>query len=144
MDHAGWVRDDLHIEPSPLGCRVAYMLGVAFGGVYNAPINPRKVDWSAPSRISITVRDSNLATYDGAGLTLLVMLAHALSVRLEICAAAPRYFHFHFTARQPEGRLYQRHPDVEQMVAGFRRWFDDRAQALARGEPLPPLTEDAA
>ena len=119
---AGWIRQSLKIEPSPLGALVADMLGVVYVGIYNAPINHRKVDWCEPQWIEVTVR-GGLATYDGNRLTKLVLLAHACCVRVEVQPRNMQCLALQFHGRARDGGMVRQHPPIDQAVAEFRKYY---------------------
>lgn len=119
---ADWIRQALKVEPSPLGATVADLLGVVYGGIYNAPINHRKVAWTDPEWIEVAAYGS-LDTYDGNRLTKLVLLAHALCVRVEVNPCNMRYLKLCFSPRLRDGGTWKRHPTIDQAVAEFRRYY---------------------
>lgn len=119
---ADWIERGLKVEPSPLGALVADILGVVYGGIYNAPINHRKVAWADPLWIEVAAYGS-LDTYDGNRLTKLVFLAHALCVRVEVNPCNMKHLKICFSPREREGGTWKRHPTIDQAVAEFRRFY---------------------
>lgn len=63
----------------------------------------------------------NLATFDGNLLTELVFLAHDKAVRAEVKQGGPYKVKICIWQRAREGRLYDRHPTLEQAVAEWRK-----------------------
>jgi hypothetical protein len=134
---ADWIRKTLKIPLSPLGERVADLLGDVCAGIYHLdPKALKRAKWDDTRSIEISLDCVNLATFDGSILTHLVILAHDACVRLEIDGRrGPRggvVLTFH--AREGRaGRLWTRHPTIEQAVANvraaqaagtFRTWTD--------------------
>jgi hypothetical protein len=60
---------------------------------------------------------TDLATYDGDNLTNLVLMAHKYLYRVSISAASSSYVKIIITKRKPEGRLCERHPDLEKLIS---------------------------
>lgn len=119
---AEWVAASLGITLSPLGVTVANLLAAVYRGMYNAPLNQRKVQWTRTDWIDVTIRQT-LDTYDGSDLTTLVLAAHAMCVRVEVQPASPRHLRLCFSPRQRSGNLTQHHPTIDQAVARFRQDF---------------------
>jgi len=63
----------------------------------------------------------SFATFDGNMLTELVFLAHDKAVRAEIKGGGPHRVKICIWQRTREGRLYDRHPTLEEAVAGWRK-----------------------
>lgn len=122
MDHAGWVRNELRKPLSPLGEKVATILGIAVGGIYNAPINHRKVDWAGTYCIRVPWAAS-LATFDRNCLTLLVLLCHEARVRMSIGPCGPRHVELLFHQRSVSEHYSRNHPNIDQAVAAFRAYL---------------------
>jgi|WetSurMetagenome_2_1015567.scaffolds.fasta_scaffold00693_10 hypothetical protein len=161
---AGWIERNQDITCSDLGCRAAYIISVAFGGIYNAPIEHKFTQWTSKKLVDvICVSRVGVATFDRDELTKIVLLAHELCVRVEVdtILTAVEYpedpedapsraeivkhtedapwadgFAPHLRLRfSPRDRnadtIYDRHPDIDQAVAEFRKWFDDSARNIA-------------
>lgn len=62
----------------------------------------------------------HLATFDGQELTILVLLAHDMAVRVEIQPCNFRYFKIYFHERVRDGDLSKRHPTIEQVLESWR------------------------
>lgn len=59
---------------------------------------------------------TDLATYDGDSLTNLVIMAHKYLYRVSISAASSSYVKIIITKRKPEGRMYERHPNLDDLA----------------------------
>lgn len=120
MDHAQWVEQNTGKPLSDLGKRVAYIIGVAGRGIYNAPIRVEKIDWSNNRFIEVKWR-GEIATWDFNQLTLLVALCHYYCIRMSIEGIGPGYMRMFFHQRKGrEGGMAERHPDMETAWAQIR------------------------
>jgi len=109
---ADWVKKNLKRELSPLGVKVADVLGEVFRGIYHLPDGPLlRAKWDDAFCIDISVRDG-LATYDFDELTRLVFACHDACIRCEICSSAPRYLKLRFHNRKRNASVYERHPTL--------------------------------
>jgi hypothetical protein len=63
----------------------------------------------------------DLATHDGGFLTWLVLLAHRDHCRVSIGPSGPGRVAVSVWARQPEGRLSERHPGLDDLAAAAER-----------------------
>jgi hypothetical protein len=88
------------------------------GGIYNAPINVNRVDWSDADVVAVVWR-GELATYDGNRLTNLVLLCHAAKIRCSIEGVGPGFVRLLFHRRQAEGGVCSRHPSMEEALRSF-------------------------
>lgn len=123
FDHAGWLRDHIRGRGlSPLGERVATIIGITGGGIYNAPVNLDKVDWSDAQMIRL-VWQRDLDTFDFDRLTKLVFLCHEARIRCELDGCGPHLIRMSFWQRAATGDISHRHPNLEEAVAEFRAWF---------------------
>lgn len=150
MDHAGWVernnaaancistkRKGYRPAPealSPLQAKAMDILGMVYGGIYNAPIVWDKVEWNTGGGVWVTARDNGLATFDFAQLTRLVFLAHEARIRVEIRAKARGYFEISFFTRTHEGGMALRHPNLAEALADFRAYLPADHRILYRGD----------
>lgn len=107
---------------SPLGRKVADLLGDLYGGIYHIDDKQlRAVDWAYPHHIEFFTTDS-FATTDFNNLTHLVFLAHDYCVRVQI-DAKPHGKHelrLRFHPRQRTGTWSETHWTIEQAVASYR------------------------
>jgi hypothetical protein len=91
---ADWIAANykLNGEPlplSPLGRKVAEIVGAVVRGIYHIEQYTADVDWSNERFIEIRTHNSflaNISTYDCSALTELVVLCHDAAIRLEISA----------------------------------------------------------
>lgn len=117
-DHHHWVARHTKQTLSPLGIEVANLLGYVGGGIYNAPINHRRVNWEDDFCVSV-VWNRDLTNWDRCDLSLLWVECMRRMLRFEIEAAAPGrlrlIFHKRHT-RDMSAPLYKRIPDCEQMI----------------------------
>lgn len=61
-----------------------------------------------------------LSTFDGGQLTHLVILAHEKAIRVEISAYKSELQIALYYRGKREGKIYQRHPDLETAIATYR------------------------
>ena len=119
---ADWLKEVYKGEISPLGERVADMLGFVFGGIYHIHSDVVTTDWSSKRFIEIRLRHKQLATMDSDELTTLVLLAHRLAIRVEINSLSNSSLLLRFHQRQRQGRVDQRHPTIEFAVEMFNKY----------------------
>lgn len=127
---AAWLRQCQITNISPLGERVADLLGDLLGGLHRLD-RSSPVDWSNPHWIEVRWR-SDLSTFDFNNLTRLVLLAHDRAVRVTISPRSHQYLTLLFHPREhgEELRIDQRHPTVEQALAEHRRWYPIESEAV--------------
>jgi len=158
MDHGGWVesnnaagnkiytnRKGYKPRPetlSPFQTRVMDILGMTFGGIYNAPISWDKVEWNLGGGVFVTVRDSHFSTFDFYRMTALVFLCHEARIRCEVSAKTRGYFELGFWQRQHEGGMGRRHPNLDEAVAAFREYLP--ADHTIIYQPAPVAQAEAA
>ena len=117
LNHAKWLEGHLRgVTISPIGKKVANLLGYVGGGLYNCPVKLNKVDWSHDFVITI-VWSGTMANWDGFALTRLWVLCARLGLRVEIDAAAPGRLEISFWQREGrEGGVSERLPDCEALI----------------------------
>lgn len=121
-DHGAWAEKHLGKTLTPFGLRVFDILGMAYRGIYNAPIAWKSVDISSIQdfeTVQVSVRSDDLATFDNDKLTNLVFLCHEARIRFSVNPCGPRHFRLYFFPRKDIGRLSQRHPNLDEAVASF-------------------------
>lgn len=158
MDHAGWMQKHIECQrragrkmhastPETLNDfqkRVVDILGIVGCGIYNAPINPDKIDWKYGFHGVSVVWQRELATWDFGQLTMLVLLCHEARIRCSIEGSGPRNIRLSFWQRKEAGGMAERHPNIEEAVASLRRYLpaDHRIRYVA--EPVPTQPETVA
>ena len=121
----GFVAPDLGaigVEPlAPLEDRVRAVLATAFRGIHHVPGWRQRKPFGEGLTVTVI---ADLSTFDGDYLTRLVVAAHEECVRMTVDPGGPRRLCLRFWSRMREGRLYERHPTIEQAVASVRaeRW----------------------
>lgn len=156
MDHAKWVEENnlagkrIHFNKkgkladywrtvpevlSPFHVRVIDILGMTFGGIYNAPINWESVDWHFGGGLSVVLTHRiSLATFDFDRLTRLVFLSHEARIRCEVEPGGFRSFRLSFWQRQPSGSMSQRHPNLDEAVTIFRQYLPSDHRIVYRDD----------
>lgn len=115
---AEWIRK-MEWPIGEFGARVADLLGELYAGIYHIPHQRlQKVDWENPHFIEIVVDDNQYATFDFGYLTHLVLLCHRECIRGEVSAARQGLLRLRFHPRQRKGSMSQRHPTIEEVLAG--------------------------
>lgn len=118
------------------------ILGIVFGGIYNAPIVWTSVDWRAGRGLAIPIRYGTLATYDFQELTTLVFLCHEARIRADISSYGPKGLMILLHPRKATGGVSQRHPNLDEAIKAFREYIpadhrifyreeETKAQAIA-------------
>lgn len=108
------------LMPSSLASKVATILDRVFDGWYHIDDAFNKAKWENPSYVEIRLR-RELSTWDFNLLTQLVVLCHDEAIRLEISPCSNTSLKLLFHERQREGRMYERHPTIEDAIAMIRR-----------------------
>lgn len=129
-EYAGseWLKRALAHRPgikpmSPLGERVADLLGELYLGIYHIEkdvLNP-ETDWSNTHWIEVKLKHKSLATFDFDYLTRLVFLAHHLALRVEVEPCSRFSLRVMFHARKRTGDIFQRHPRLTEAVERFEK-----------------------
>jgi hypothetical protein len=140
MDHADWVehhnaaqnrqrarRKSYSPAPeklTPFQARAVDILGIVFGGVYNAPIAWESVDWRhGGNGVSVLLTyGRELATYDFNQLTMFVFLCHEGRIRGSIQPGGFRSLRISMWPRRAEGGVARRHPTIEEALVTFREY----------------------
>lgn len=152
MDHGGWVQRQIgpekrmpakkrqsrekgwHAAPDQLSdfqLKVFDIIGIAYGGIYNAPVAWDAVIWNFGRGMAIPVR-GGMATFDGQVLTTLVLLCHEARIRLDIDPHGFGYLKLQFWQRQHEGCIGTRHPNIDEAVASLRRYLPSDHRLIYR------------
>lgn len=120
-----WLQERNSENISPLGIKVANLLGDVFEGLYHLSDNTlNKVDWTDTFCISVNI-EKCLCTWDFDHLTRLVVLCHDRCIRMEINSKNMQYIGLMFHERQREGHMDQRHPTIENAIMNIRKVFGD-------------------
>lgn len=109
------------VKLSPLGIKVADLLGEVYKGLYHIPASLlRKVHWEDEDFISVSVFDG-LATWDYDQLTKLVVLGHDIMVRIEIVSCCPGYLKLLMSKRdERDGSIMTGYPTMEEHIKMIR------------------------
>jgi hypothetical protein len=121
---SGWIKSATKQELSPLGVKVADLLGELFLGIYHIERESLKVDWTNNHYIEINIYQ-DLSTFDYDRLTRLVFLAHWFCIRVQITPCNFRYIKLMFHNRAREGFIYDRHPTLEEATESFIKQMND-------------------
>ena len=106
---------------SPLGKKVADILGQAFRGIYHINKDILRADLSTESYIALTISGwRDWATFDDNLLTVLVVLCHDAGIRMEIQPSGPRYFRLLFHQRGWNGTMSKRMIKLDDHVKMIR------------------------
>ncbi|MCW2242314.1 hypothetical protein [Azospirillum canadense] len=130
---------------SEFQAKVMDILGMVGGGIYNAPIAWDAIQWIGWGQgMAVPWHEGNsFATFDGDRLTKLVFLCHEARIRCEIRTHAPRMFLLCFWPRLAEGRLGERHPNLDEAVAAFRDYLPADHRVVHRVTSAHPVPEAA-
>jgi len=122
---ADWLREILAkrgIPLSRLGSDVANMLGQAFCGIYHlndSELFNKRTAWASETHIEMVVR-RDLSTYNDSTLTILVLEAHRLGVRLCIEGAANNYLRLRFLPYYRDGDQRYKHRTIDEAIKSVR------------------------
>lgn len=110
-------------EISSIAKKALTILSITFGGLHHIPSSRlKKFPWFDQWMCELLLAE-NLSTYDSNRLTTLLILAHELSVRIEILPCNPHYLKIQFHERVRDGDFSQRHPTIEKAVSDLRETF---------------------
>jgi hypothetical protein len=99
--------------------RAMHVLGMTFGGIYNAPIAWDSVDWGQGRHLHVPVNRA-MATFDHYELTAFVFLCHAAGIRGQIAPHHPKYLRLSMWPRETRtGSTFDRHPTLAEAVDAF-------------------------
>lgn len=125
---AKWLIDvnaagDGRLNISPLGIRVADLLGELFNGLYH--IDPdilNEINWGNDTWIDVCLPSgTDLTTWDSNKLTKLVLLAHYMAIRVQIepVSLVGRLRIIFHQRLSRTGPLTIRHPSIEEAIRLF-------------------------
>ena len=117
-----WVESYLGHPLSDFQRRCTNLLCKAFAmGPYNIHTNWKRMELHERD-VSLVISNTELATFDFDKLTRLVIGAHDESIRISISACAPNRLRLRMHERQKrKGRMYERHPTIEQAIEAYRQ-----------------------
>lgn len=98
--------------------RAMHILGMTFGGIYNAPIAWDSLDWGDGRYLHVPIRNP-MATFDYTTLTAFVFLCHEAAIRGQIAPHTPGYLRISMWPRERRGGSNDRHPTLEDAVQRF-------------------------
>jgi len=106
---------------SPLGIKVADLLGEVYKGLYHIPTSLlRKVHWEDEDFISVSVMDG-LSSWDDDKLTKLIVLGHDMMIRVEIVSCCPNYLKLLMSKRdERDGSIMTGYPTMEEHIKMIR------------------------
>lgn len=163
MDHADWVQRQIGptkarlrgaesrkesgwaVAPDQISefqAKVFDILGIAFGGIYNAPIGWRGLQWHWGGGIAVPIGGNSLCTFDFGQLTMLVFLCHEARIRFGVEGYGMQGLLLTFYPRQRVGDIARRHPNLDEAVEAFRRHLP-RDHRIAYRDPEPVEAEAA-
>lgn len=121
-----WIERNFKVEMSPLGRKVADLLGDLFLGIYHLDNGAlKRVDWSDNHHIQFILSYHELATTDWNELTKLVILCHDRLVRCSIQGCGPNRLRLLFYQRaNRDGEYHERHPTIEQAIQDIRKHYE--------------------
>lgn len=171
-DHAGWAESNLRARKShmtaaaikkcqgkrfsgPTGYggspdklndfqrQVFDIIGIAGGGIYNAPISWESIVWGGDSYMRVTWR-GDMATWDGCALAKIVWLCQECCIRLCIEGATNGYVWLTFHPRKSrEGGIGERLPSAEQFHAFMRQYAPLKSGVFQHRPYLPGFVPPA-
>lgn len=160
FDHAAWMQKEIDIKrykkrkgweqlPVVLNYfqkQVCNIVGIIGSGLYNAPVSIDSIDWNYGSGVAMNWK-REIATFDFNQLTVLVFLCHQARIRCSIEGTGPGQLKLAFWPRKAEGQVAVRHPNLDEAVQDFYRWFKPMHQINYRetdepDEPKADIAED--
>ncbi len=127
-EYAGsdWIKTSLKKQMSPLGEKVADLLGDVFYGIYHLDHRALdRVNWDDDVYVEYIMSYKSLSTVDFDELTRLVVLAHDAALRLDIRSVAPKRMALLFHQRTREGDVCHRCPTMEDHIALIRNGYKE-------------------
>ena len=126
MQYAGsnWIETSLKCKCSPLGRNVADLLGDVFKGIYHLSHKAlQQVQWGDEYVVEFTYH-GDLETVDFNLLTILVVLAHDMMIRVSIRGVGPGYMRMMFHQRTNRtGSMGERYPTIEDHIKQIREYY---------------------
>ncbi len=125
-NHYEWIEKCYNLKCSELGKEVANIIGWVGRGIYNAPCDTKKINWTDNHCIELNWSQA-LANYDGQQLTDLVIECHRRMIRVSI-QPNMRYLKMMFwkrTTRSFQESIFARMPDIEYMIQKRDEYFNN-------------------
>lgn len=121
---ADWLENNITDNISPLGKKIADLLGDIWCGIYHLDNSSlERANWNNDHHIRLSFH-GDLATIDSSKLTQLVVLCHDRMLRVEVSAATHGYLALIFHQRKVrEGPLMYRCPTMEDHIVSIRKHF---------------------
>lgn len=123
---------------TPFQAKTMDILGMVYGGIYNAPINWETVDWNHGGGVSVIAHAGiGWSTFDYDYLTHFVFLCHEARIRGQISNAGMRHWRISFWQRSSVGGGPSlRHPNLNEAVAAFRSDLPSDHRVIYRDEQI--------
>lgn len=102
---------------APFHAKVFDILGMTFGGIYNARISWDALDWHCGHGLAVPMRSQELSTFDFHEMTSLVFLCHEARIRCAVSSHGVGGILLRFSPYEGMG---VRHPNLDEAVARFR------------------------
>lgn len=141
FDHARWLEIASGRTLNELQRKVATILGILAGGIYNAPIDWAAIEWEYGKRgtgMSVIWFDGHMATSDLCKLTWLVFMCCEARIRCQVAADHEHRLRLSFWQRSHEGGTNEMHPNLDEFVADFRAWLPHDHSIMYR-PPAPAI-----
>ena len=124
---ADWLESE-GVVMSPLGRKVADLIGDLFQGIYHLGNEITNANWNGIYLIEVNIR-KNLATYDSDVLTWLVFMCHDRCIRCELAQSGPGRIKLRFHPRKGRlGSSSTTHPTIEEALELYRSHFPKEAE----------------
>jgi len=127
-NHYKWIEKNYNIKCSKLGKEIANIIGFVGQGIYNCPINHKKVNWKDNYCIEI-IWYGSFASYDFGRLTWLLIECFDRMIRVEIKPHSFKYLKLLFHKRKTRdinANFYDRLPTIDWIIKMQREIFHRR------------------
>lgn len=122
--NSGWVGRYLEKELTDFQRDAVNLLCRAQGcGPYDFSSTWPSAQWEFGKGVRFTIRGGRMATFDGSGLTTLIIGSHDMGIRVEIepCNMQRIAVIMHPRPNRNTGSTWSRHPTIEQAVETYRK-----------------------
>lgn len=108
------------LNPSPIAVEAFDLLARLWHGGHHVieKVILKSAVWDHDLYCRVRFR-GEMATFDFTDLTCLVFLAHDCCIRVSVSAASAGLLELMFHKRERDGRMYQRHPTLDEV---FDKW----------------------